>query len=32
MDVLRPGNKIATIRKARFAPFRHRFAVDVVGA
>jgi uncharacterized protein YxjI len=32
MDVLRRGNKIATIRKARFAPFRERFSIDVVGA
>ena len=32
MDVLRGGNKIATIRKARFTPFRDRFSVDVVGA
>ena len=29
MDVLRGGNKIATIRKARFAPFRERFSIDV---
>jgi uncharacterized protein YxjI len=32
MDVLRGGSKIATIRKARFAPFRDRFSIDVVGA
>ena len=32
MDVLRAGSKIATIRKARFAPFRDRFSIDVVGA
>jgi uncharacterized protein YxjI len=32
MDVLRAGNKIATIRKARFAPFRERFSIDVAGA
>ena len=32
MDVLRGGNKIATIRKARFAPFRDRFSIDVAGA
>jgi uncharacterized protein YxjI len=32
MDVLRAGNKIATIRKARFAPFRDRFSIDVEGA
>src|SRR3712207_4783509 len=31
MDVLRSGNKIATIRKARFAPFRDRFSIDVAG-
>ncbi len=31
MDVLRSGNKIATIRKARFAPFRHKFSIDVTG-
>ena len=31
MDVLRGGNKIATIRKARFAPFRARLSIDVVG-
>jgi uncharacterized protein YxjI len=31
MDVLRGGSKIATIRKARFAPFRDRFSVDVAG-
>ena len=32
MDVLRAGNKIATIRKARFAPFREKFSIDVEGA
>src|SRR3712207_2640268 len=31
MDVLRGGNKIATIRKARFAPFRDKFTIDVAG-
>ncbi len=31
MDILRGGSKIATIRKARFAPFRARFSVDVAG-
>lgn len=31
MNVLRSGSKIATIRKARFAPFRHKFAIDVPG-
>jgi uncharacterized protein YxjI len=31
MDVLRAGNKIATIRKARFAPFREKFSIDVEG-
>ncbi len=31
MDILRGGNKIATIRKARFAPFRGRFSIDVAG-
>ena len=32
MDILRAGNKIATIRKARFALFRDSFSVDVGGA
>jgi uncharacterized protein YxjI len=32
MDVLRGGAKIATIRKARFAPFRDKFSIDVEGA
>jgi uncharacterized protein YxjI len=32
MDLSRGGTKIATIRKARFAPFRDRFSIDVVGA
>jgi uncharacterized protein YxjI len=32
MDVLRAGNKIATIRKARFEPFRDSFSVDVEGS
>ena len=31
MNVLRAGATIATVRKARFAPFRDRFSVDVVG-
>jgi uncharacterized protein YxjI len=32
MDVLRGGAKIATIRKARFAPFRDKFSIAVDGA
>ena len=31
MNILRGGSKIATIRKARFAPFRHKFSIDVEG-
>jgi uncharacterized protein YxjI len=31
MDVLRRDAKIATIRKARFAPFRDSFSIDVEG-
>ncbi len=31
MNVLRGGTTIATVRKARFAPFRHRFSIEVVG-
>ena len=31
MDILRGGNKIATIRKARFSPFRGMFSIDVAG-
>ncbi len=31
MNILRGGSKIATIRKARFAPFRHKFSIDVAG-
>ena len=31
MNILRGGTTIATIRKARFAPFRHKFAIEVVG-
>jgi uncharacterized protein YxjI len=31
MDILRKGNKIATIRKARFTPFRNKFSIDVAG-
>ena len=31
MNVLRGGKTIATIRKARFAPFRHKFSIDVAG-
>jgi uncharacterized protein YxjI len=29
MNILRGGKTIATIRKARFAPFRDRFTIDV---
>jgi uncharacterized protein YxjI len=29
MNILRGGTTIATIRKARFAPFRDRFTIDV---
>lgn len=29
MNILRGGSAVATIRKARFAPFRHKFTVDV---
>jgi len=32
MDILREDAKIATIRKARFAPFRDKFSIDVEGA
>ena len=32
MDILRGDAKIATIRKARFAPFRDKFSIDVEGA
>ena len=31
MDILRGGAKIATVRKARFAPLRTRFSIDVAG-
>lgn len=31
MNILRGGTKVATIRKARFAPFRHKFSIDVPG-
>jgi uncharacterized protein YxjI len=31
MNILRAGATIATIRKARFAPFRDKFAIDVKG-
>ena len=31
MNILRGGSMIATIRKARFAPFRHKFSIDVAG-
>ncbi len=31
MNILRAGNTIATVRKARFAPFRDKFAIDVEG-
>ncbi|QIN77399.1 hypothetical protein GBA65_01490 [Rubrobacter marinus] len=31
MNILRGGSTIATIRKARFAPFRHKFSIDVAG-
>ncbi len=31
MNVLRGGTTMATIRKARFAPFRDKFAIEVVG-
>ncbi len=31
MNILRMGATIATVRKARFAPFRDRFAIDVAG-
>jgi uncharacterized protein YxjI len=32
MDVLRAGNKIATIRQAWFAPFQDSFSIDVEAA
>ena len=31
MNVLRGGTTIATVRKARFAPFRNKFTIEVVG-
>ena len=31
MDISRGGDKIATVRKARFAPLRARFSIDVAG-
>ena len=31
MDISRGGNKIATVRKARFSPLRDRFSIDVAG-
>ena len=31
MNIMRGGSKIATIRKARFTPFRHKFSIDVEG-
>jgi uncharacterized protein YxjI len=31
MDVSRGGNRIATVRKARFSPLRARFSIDVAG-
>ena len=31
MNILRGGSTIATIRKARFSPFRHKFSIDVAG-
>ncbi len=31
MNILRGGTTIATVRKARFAPLRDRFSIDVAG-
>ena len=31
MNILRAGTTIATVRKARFTPFRNRFTIDVEG-
>ena len=31
MSILRAGTTIATVRKARFTPFRNKFAIDVEG-
>ena len=31
MNILRAGSKIATIRKARFTPFRNKFSIDIAG-
>ena len=28
MNILRAGTTIATVRKARFTPFRNRFTID----
>src|ERR687895_194916 len=31
MNILRGGTTIATVRKARFTPFREKFAIEVEG-
>jgi uncharacterized protein YxjI len=31
MNILRAGTTIATVRKARFTPFRNKFTIDVEG-